>query len=236
MCDQPSLPIRPIAPRLALRVSYALAFMLFAIALAACRSATPVVDVATAEPTVAPLASPTPEASPRPTATAAPPALALAPTPAPPLLDYCLELSDGWEFADVAALPESAEDYEFALMLPTGVDNAPAAIATGMLVPTNGLDLPTFIDAAANELAQLDGAQVISTSVDGLLRADGRPVGVLDYTLDSHAQLGRSPRGRQYALASPDSDQLLVLTCLATAAMPDHVAACDAIMRSVLFD
>lgn len=128
------------------------------------------------------------------------------------------------------------EDYEFALMLPTGVDNAPAAIATGMHVPTNGLDLPTFIDAAANELAQLDGAQVISTSVDGLLRADGNPVGILDYTLDNHAQLGRSPRGRQYALAPPDSDQLLVLTCLATAALSDHVEACDAIMRSVLFD
>ena len=236
MCDQPSLPIRPIAPRLALRVSYALAFMLFAIALAACRGAATAVEAATGEPTAAPLASPTPEASPRATASAALPTLALVPTPTPLLLYYRLALSEGWELADVTPITDPDEDYEFALMLPTGVDNAPAAIATGMLVPTNGLDLPTFIDAAANELAQLDGAQVISTSVDGLLRADGRPVGVLDYTLDSHAQLGRSPRGRQYALASPDSDQLLVLTCLATAAMPDHVAACDAIMRSVLFD
>jgi len=210
--------------------------MLLALALAGCRGETPVVEVATGEPTAAPLASPTPEASPRPTATAAPPVLARAPTPAPPLLDYCLELSDGWEFADVAALPESAEEYEFALMLPSGDGDTLAAIATGVLVLANGLDLPTFVDSAAHELAQIDDAAVISTTVDGLLRVDGRPVGILNYTLDSHVQLGRSPRGRQYALIPPDSDQLLVLTCLATAAMPDNVAVCDAIMRGVLFD
>ncbi len=167
--------------------------------------------------------------------TAAPPALKLAPTPTPALPSCRLELPDGWEFRDVASTPESAEDYEFALMLPSG-DDAPAAIVTALFVPAYGLDLPTLIDAAANELMQLGGATVASATVDGLLRGDGRPVGIIDYTLDRHAQLGRSPRGRQYALTPPGSDQLLVLTCLASAGLPDTVEACDAVARGVLFD
>ncbi len=104
-----------------------------------------------------------------------------------------------------------------------------------MIVAAHGLDLPAFVEAAAAELAQYEGVVVLSSGVDGLLRDDGRPVGVLAYTVARHEQLGERLAGRQYALAAPADDALIVITCLA-ASTTDPETACDAVARAVFFD
>ncbi len=243
------MPLRAMNPlnhwRAAARLS-----LILAITLAGCRSATrnttPSVATTTQAPATAPQPASTPSpspAAPTPSATRTPPSQPLAailpvaetlPAPA-----YTLQLTAGWERAAAQPAPGQATsqdtDYAFALRLPAAAGDPPAAIATGLIVAAHGLDLPAFVQAASSELLQYEGVAVLSTGVDGLLGSDGRPVGVLAYSVPRHEQLGERPAGRQYALAAPTDDAMIVVTCLA-ASTTDPATACDAVARAVLFD
>ncbi len=228
--------------------------IILAIALAGCRGVARHTDPSVAATTQAPatvppaVSTPTPSAdAPTPSATRTPPsqpAAAILPVAATlPAPAYTLQLSGGWERATAQPAPgedtSQDTDYAFALRLPAAAGDAPAALATGLIVAAHGLDLPAFVEAAAAELAQYEGVVVLSSGVDGLLRDDGRPVGVLAYTVARHEQLGERPVGRQYALAAPTDDALpdalIVITCL-VASNTDPAPACDAVARSVNFD
>ena len=138
-------------PRLALGVSDALAFMLFAIALAACRSATPVVDVATAEPTVAACVTHARGVATRHGICRAAYVSARTDADAATAI-LSLGTVEGWELADVTPITDPDEDYEFALMLPTGVDNA-CSNRHGYARSDQRAG-PAYFIGAANELAQ----------------------------------------------------------------------------------
>ena len=201
---------------------------MLAAVLAACRGAQPAVMIIapTAMPSVTPppiLAAPVSNA-PQPTLTPIPPA-------------YQLNLPAGWELASAQTDAESDAAYAFTAILPSADPNAPAAIATGLIVPAHNLDLAAFVEAAAAELQNLEGAAVLSAGIDGLLRPDARPVGVLAYTLASHAQLGTALVGRQYTLAPPAGDQFMVVTCLTGAVTAGAGAQiCDSLALAIAFD
>lgn len=231
MHDQPPVSLRAVRLQRGLPV----AALVMAALLASCRSVAPVTSVApvapVAEVTVAASATPQgPAVLPRATPLPLPvqtPVAADTPLAAP----FRLDLPPGWEAA------ASVEGYAFTVLWRAADTSQPAAIATGLFVPADGMDLPSFLEATATELKRMDGATVLSAEVDGLLRHDGMPAGVLHYTLAHHDQLGDLPHGRQYTLAAPTADAFMAVTCLASAQAPrDPAQLCDALTNAIVFD
>jgi hypothetical protein len=78
----------------------------------------------------------------------------------------------------------------------------------------HGIDLPTFLDASVAELERDTRIRITSRRVDGNLHADGLPVSVIDFVVSADYDAA-SYGGRQYAIALPDDESFLVVSCLA---------------------
>ena len=105
-------------------------------------------------------------------------------------------------------------------------------LITTIEVPRHGIDLPTFLSATAAEMEADARIRITSLRVDGELRADGIPVGVISFTAyqtDEPASIG----GRQYAIALPDGENFLAVTC---AAALHEAEKCDDAVRSLDLD
>ena len=80
-------------------------------------------------------------------------------------------------------------------------------------VPRHGIDLPTFLDALATELTEDARITLISSAIDGNLRDDGIPAGVIEFRVRTGVN-DEAVSGWQYVFAMLDVDEFLVLTCL----------------------
>ena len=239
MCDQPPVPFRTVT----LPAGLSVAALLLAVLLAGCRNVAPIAPATEAAPVASTPAGPAPQeqAVPPKAATAPPPMWTPTATQTPHAAPFRLDLPPGWELA------APVEGYAFTALWRATVASAPAAsataasataaIAAALLVPADGLDLPSFLDATASELQRIDGATLLSAEVDGRLRDDGRPAGLLLYTPARHEQLGDPPHGRQYMLAVPTAHAFIALTCLVSAQAPrDAAQLCDALANAIVCD
>ena len=101
-------------------------------------------------------------------------------------------------------------------------------LTTTITVPRYNLDLPTFLRASAAEMEADTRFVVTSTRVDGDLRTDGIPVGVIRFTAITGDE-ATAVAGGQYAFALPDGGRFLVMTCVEAKADTDHCG--DAVRR-----
>lgn len=229
MCDQPPVPFRTVT----LPAGLSVAALMLAVLLAGCRNVAPIAPATEAAPVASTPAGPAPQeqAVPPKAAAVTPPMWTPTATQTPHAAPFRLDLPPGWELA------APVEGYAFTALWRAPAASAPAAIAAALLVPADGLDLPSFLDATASELQRIDGATLLSAEVDGRLRDDGRPAGLLLYTPARHEQLGDLPHGRQYMLAVPTAHAFIALTCLVSAQAPrDAAQLCDALANAIVFD
>lgn len=90
---------------------------------------------------------------------------------------------------------------------------------TTLEVERNGVDLPTFLHAAATELARDPRIVIVSERIDGELLPDGAPVAVVTFEV-----AGAETAGSQYTLAHENGSHFIVTTCLAGT---QSVSLCD---------
>jgi hypothetical protein len=94
--------------------------------------------------------------------------------------------------------------------------------------PRNGVALPTFMHATAEELQRDERIQVATTRIDGNLRPDHVPAAVIAFhTTGSHFT------GRLYILPHADGERYVVVTCIGSMQdLDDCLATVDTVSLS----